>query len=169
LKAEPTVPLEVSALVMTGVPPVAIANTRITLELMPLELLAQIKAPDVPAAVGVPEITPVAESAVKPGGKVTPVPKLVGLFVAVMMYVKGIPTVPLAVKGLVTTGTPGKTDKTSVDGALVPLPLVAANVTLNVPAEVGVPEIMPVSVSTDNPVGNPIALKLVGLPLAVMA
>jgi hypothetical protein len=39
----------------------------------------------------------------------------------------------------------------------VPLLLVALNVTLDVPAEVGVPEIRPVPVLTDKPAGNPAA------------
>ena len=53
---------------------------------------------------------------------------------------------------------------------LVPVPpaLVALRVTLDVPAVVGVPEINPVAVFTVNPAGNPVALKEVGLLLAVI-
>ena len=50
----------------------------------------------------------------------------------------------------------------------VPVLLVALSVTLNDPDTVGVPEITPVLVFTDNPAGNPVALKLVGLLVAVM-
>jgi hypothetical protein len=39
----------------------------------------------------------------------------------------------------------------------VPLPLVALNVTVEVPAAVGVPEISPLVLLTDNPAGNPVA------------
>jgi hypothetical protein len=39
----------------------------------------------------------------------------------------------------------------------VPLALVALNVTVEVPAVVGVPEINPVPLFTDSPVGNPVA------------
>ena len=39
----------------------------------------------------------------------------------------------------------------------VPLALVALNVTFEVPAEVGVPEINPVALFTDRPAGNPVA------------
>ena len=60
---------------------------------------------------------------------------------------------------------------TSVCWALVlqgVAPLLAVIVTLVVPAVVGVPEITPVLVSTDRPAGNGLALKLVGLLVAVI-
>ena len=44
----------------------------------------------------------------------------------------------------------------------VPVELVALSVTVDVPDAVGVPEIRPVEVFTDNPAGNPVAPKLVG-------
>ena len=50
----------------------------------------------------------------------------------------------------------------------VPLALVALNVTVDVPAVVGVPEINPVVVLTDNPPGSPVAPKLVGVFVAVI-
>ena len=50
----------------------------------------------------------------------------------------------------------------------VPPALVALMVTLEVPAAVGVPEINPVVVLTLKPAGSPVALKLVGLLLAVI-
>ena len=52
----------------------------------------------------------------------------------------------------------------------VPVPplLVALSVTVDVPAVVGVPEIKPVPVLTRRLAGNPVALKLVGLLLAVI-
>ena len=50
----------------------------------------------------------------------------------------------------------------------VPPELVALIVTVYVPAVVGVPEIMPVLVSTVKPAGSPVALKLVGLLVAVI-
>jgi len=50
----------------------------------------------------------------------------------------------------------------------VPPALVALMVTVYVPAVVGVPEINPVLVFTVNPAGSPVALKLVGLLVAVM-
>jgi hypothetical protein len=40
----------------------------------------------------------------------------------------------------------------------VPLALLALSVTVEVPAAVGVPEINPLVVLTDNPAGNPVAL-----------
>ena len=50
----------------------------------------------------------------------------------------------------------------------VPPALVALNVTLEVPAAVGIPEITPVVVLTESPAGNPVALRLVGLLFAVI-
>ena len=47
-------------------------------------------------------------------------------------------------------------------------PLLAVMVTLVVPAVVGVPEITPVLASTLRPGGRPVALKLVGLLVAVI-
>ena len=52
----------------------------------------------------------------------------------------------------------------------VPVPplFVALKVMLEVPAVVGVPEIKPVTVLTDRPAGNPMALYEVGLLVAVI-
>ena len=50
----------------------------------------------------------------------------------------------------------------------VPPELLALIVTVYVPAVVGVPEINPVLVSTVKPAGSPVALKLVGLLVAVI-
>src|SRR5215469_14434129 len=50
----------------------------------------------------------------------------------------------------------------------VPAELVALGVTLKLPAAVGVPEIRPVAVFTESPAGRPVALKLVGLLVAVI-
>ena len=49
-----------------------------------------------------------------------------------------------------------------------PAPLLAVMVTLFVPVVVGVPEISPVLVLTLRPAGNPVAVKLVGLLVAVI-
>jgi len=65
------------------------------------------------------------------------------------------------------TGGGGLIVKVSV-ALPVPPALVALIVTLYVPAVVGVPEINPVLVSTLKPAGRPIALKLVGLLVAVI-
>ena len=64
---------------------------------------------------------------------------------------------PLAVVPLVITGAP--TEIVSVRVAVpVPVALVALSVTVDVPAAVGVPEIIPVDVFTVSPAGNPVAL-----------
>ena len=82
----------------------------------------------------------------------------------------GLPAFTLAVAALVMTGT------VSAGGLIVsarlrwPVPpaLAAAKDTVNEPAAVGMPEITPVPASTFNPAGRPLALKLVGVLLAVM-
>ena len=50
----------------------------------------------------------------------------------------------------------------------VPPALIAKRVGVNVPVTVGVPETTPVALFTFNPTGRPVALKLVGLLVAVM-
>ena len=75
---------------------------------------------------------------------------------------------PLPVKVLVIAGgTSGFMVKANV-AEPVPFAFVALNVTLDVPAAVGVPEMTPVVVLTESPAGSPVALKLVGLLLAVI-
>jgi hypothetical protein len=82
--------------------------------------------------------------------------------------VNGELTVPLAVDALVMTGWAGVLI-VKVNGAVpVPAALVALKVTLDVPAAVGVPEMTPVAVLTVAQAGKFVALKLVGLLLAVI-
>ena len=50
----------------------------------------------------------------------------------------------------------------------VPPPLVALRAMVETPTAVGVPEMRPVVVLTDIPDGSPVALKLVGLFVAVI-
>jgi hypothetical protein len=151
--AVPTVPLAVVALVITGAA-TAIVSVNVALP-VPLPFVALNVTVEVPAAVGVPEINPLVLLTDNPPGN--PVaPKLVGVFVAVIWYENAVPTVPLAVVALVITGAP--TAIVSVRVAWpAPLALVALSVTVEVPAAVGVPEINPLVVLTDNPAGNPVA------------
>jgi hypothetical protein len=75
--------------------------------------------------------------------------------------------VPVAVRELVMTG--GAKPMVILSVALpVPVILVALIVTLYVPGVVGVPEIKPVLVFTVRPGGSGVALKLVGLLVAVI-
>jgi hypothetical protein len=85
--------------------------------------------------------------------------------VAVIWYKNGVPTVPLAEVALEITGAPPALIVSVNVAVPVPppntepgLPLVAPTVTVEVPAAVGVPEINPVGVLTDNPAGKPVAL-----------
>jgi len=71
------------------------------------------------------------------------------------------------VVALVITGGGGLIVKVSV-ALPVPPAFVALIVTVNVPAVVGVPEIIPLVVFTLKPPGSPVALKLVGLLVAVI-
>ena len=76
---------------------------------------------------------------------------------------------PLAVDALVIAGGEEAALMVKVNVAVpVPAALVALNATLDVPAAVGVPAMTPVVVLTESPAGNPVALKLVGLLLAVI-
>ena len=61
---------------------------------------------DVPVVCGVPEITPVMVLTARPAGR-PEAPKLVGLLVAMIAYVKLEPTTPLALVVLVMTGAGG--------------------------------------------------------------
>ena len=56
----------------------------------------------------------------------------------------------------------------SVMGGDTPVALVVVTIVLVVPSVVGVPDISPVLVFTLNPGGNGDALKLTGLPVAVI-
>ena len=73
----------------------------------------------------------------------------------------------MADDGLVITGGPWVIVNVTT---MLPMPVafVADTVTDDVPAVVGVPEIRPVAVLTLNPAGKPVALKLVGLLVAVI-
>ena len=77
------------------------------------------------------------------------------------------PVVPVAEAALVITGAGGLTVSVNV-AVPVPPTFVALSATLDVPAVVGVPEISPVVVLTVSPAGKPVALKLVGLFVAVI-
>ena len=80
---------------------------------------------------------------------------------------KLLPTVPLAVPALVITGAGGLIVRVKT---LLPLPpaLVALRLMFEEPAVVGVPEIKPLVVLIERPAGKPVALKLVGLFVAVI-
>ena len=87
--------------------------------------------------------------------------------VAVIWYEKAAPTVPLAVAALVITGDAALIVKVRVAVPVPPL-LVAVRVTFETPAVVGVPVIKPVPEFTERPAGSPVALRLVGLLVAVI-
>ncbi len=77
---------------------------------------------------------------------------------------------PLALKALLIAGGEAVTFTLKVNITdPVPVALAALNVTVDVPAAGGVPEMTPVAVLTESPAGNPAALKLVGLLVAVIA
>jgi hypothetical protein len=80
-KAVPTFPLAVVALVITGAATVTV-SVSVALP-VPAMFVALTVTPDVPPAVGVPEINPVAVFTVRPAGKPEAL-KLVGEFVAVI-------------------------------------------------------------------------------------
>src|SRR5438270_98691 len=110
---------------------------------VPPALIALIVTLFTPAAVGVPERSPVLVSIVTPVGK------------------------PVAVAALLITGVAGLTVSVKV-AEPVPLALMALIVTLLTPVAVGVPESRPVLVLTLTPVGKFVAAKLVGVFVAVI-
>lgn len=61
---------------------------------------------EVPADCGVPEIEPLAVLIINPAGRPVAL-KLVGLLVAVIVYENALPTVPVALAGLLITGAGG--------------------------------------------------------------
>ena len=93
--------------------------------------------------------------------------KEVGLLVAVIWKRKLLHCLPMVEVGVVITGAGGRIVKLSVTEP-VPPALVAFKVTLKVPLAVGVPEMRPVAVFTESPAGRPVALKLIGLLVAVI-
>ena len=67
MNADPTVPLAVSGLVMTGLAGFTVSDS--VAVPVPLAFVAPMVTDDVPAAVGVPEITPVAVLTDSPAGR----------------------------------------------------------------------------------------------------
>jgi hypothetical protein len=112
---------------------------------LPALLVALTVKLNVPAAVGVPEIIPVVESA-KPVGRLPlDIDHVMGAVpVAVSGWLYDVPTVPLGNVVVVMTGATAEVPIV-IDNAFVSLPalLVAFTVKLNVPIAVGVPEIVP--------------------------
>ena len=78
-----------------------------------------------------------------------------------------MPTTPDAVRMLIMVGAAAFLAKLRTSGAEpVPSALAAEMVTVYSPGTVGVPEIIPVAVSTARPAGKPLAPNDVGLLLA---
>jgi hypothetical protein len=86
---------------------------------------------------------------------------------ATIWYERGTPIVPFTSDALVMTGGPAPIVITSVADP-VPVAFVALIVTLKAPVVLGVPETRPVEGLTVSPGGRPVALKLVGLLVAVI-
>lgn len=79
-----------------------------------------------------------------------------------------VPTVPLTAVPLVITGMAGKIVNVTVFVPGVGFALDALTVAIKVPVDVGVPVMTPVPAITLSPGGKPVALKLVGVLVAVM-
>ena len=132
-------------------------------------LAAVIVPLNVPAAVGVPEITPALLIA-SPAGKPDSVKVIGAVPAAVTIKLYAVPTVPVAGGGaLVIVGATGAALITMLKFwvALGNVPLAAVIVPLNVPAAVGVPEITP-ALLIASPAGKPDSVKVIGaVPVAV--
>jgi hypothetical protein len=171
LYAVPTVPVAVgAALVMVGATGAGLITMLKPWVALGKVLLAAVIVPlNVPAAVGVPEITPAVLMA-NPVGRPVAVKVIGAVPVAVTVKLYAVPTVPVAVGGaLVIVGATGAGLITMLKPwvALGKVPFAAVIVPLNVPTAVGVPEITP-AVLIANPVGRPVAVKVIGaVPVAV--
>ena len=87
-----------------GLPPTAGLMVMVTApEPVPDALVAETRTFLVPAVVGVPLMAPVVVLTLSPAGRLLAW-KLVGLFDAVIVYAKAVPTVPLTVAALVIPG-----------------------------------------------------------------
>ena len=127
----------------------------------PQELLAEIVASNSPGVAGVPEMTPVAGSTLKAGGRLRP-PNKVGDSVAVMLYLKLAPCEPEAKEGLVIVGIEDAMVRSSVTLSEAQA-FNAIKVGWKFPYDWGIPEIIPFVGSTESPAGKWTASKLVGL------
>src|SRR5437667_10157520 len=116
---------------------------------VPPALVALRVSVEVPAVVGVPEMSPVVALIVRPAGSPL-APKLVGLLVAVIWFGRATRSGTVAVPGLVMTGGDGLIVSAS-DWVPVPPALVALRVTVEVPAVVGVPAMSPVVALSSGP------------------
>jgi hypothetical protein len=164
VKATPTCPEAVRALVIDGLPRVTVSVS--VAVPVPPALVAPIVTLELPTAVGVPVMSPVAVATLKPAGNPVAV-KLVGELLPAIWYENAMPTCPDAVRALVIDGLPKVIVSVSV-AVPVPPALVAPIVTLELPTAVGVPVISPVAVAMVSPAGRPVALNDVGVLLAVI-
>ena len=111
---------------------------------------------ETPMAVGVPEITPVTGFRDKPRGKVDATLKLVEENPAVAVGAAAAPA-DLSVNDAGPKVRVGAVTVREKEEDPVPAALAARRVTLKVPVWVGIPEITPVPVAQDRPVGSPSA------------
>ena len=160
----PTLPVTVVALLITGTAGITVSVS--VVDPVPPALVAEIVTVLTATAVGVPLIRPVIVLMVNPVG--SPVaPKEVGERLAVMLYEKTVPTLPLAVPALVMAGAAGFTVRVNVADP-VPPAFVANRETMLTADPVGVPLMMPVVEFNSSPAGRPVAAYDDGVLLARM-
>jgi hypothetical protein len=154
---------------ITGTPPAETTRLNVFTGPVPAPFDAERFTLKVPDAVGVPLITPDVVLMLNPAGSPLAV-KPVGLFVAVIVTLYDVLTVAPGSDVLLITGTAGAALITRLNcfTGPVPAPFDAERLTVNVPDAVGVPLITPDVVLMLNPAGNPLALKLVGVLVAVI-
>ena len=122
---------------------------------------AKIVTLKLPEAVGVPVINPLEEFTSRPFGSPSAL-KLVGELLATIWYEKNCSTFAIGdFDGIATRGGGGATVSVSVS---VPSPklFLANKLTVNTPALVGLPLMMPVFLFNLSPAGNPFVEKLLG-------
>ena len=115
--------------------------------LLPALLMAITLKLNVPSAVGMPDIIP-SDDNDNPVGKVPLLDHVGAVPVAVSVWLYAVPTVPFGKSVVVIIGATALVDM-AIDNAFVSFPalFVALTVKLDVPAAVGVPDIMPLEES----------------------
>jgi hypothetical protein len=124
---------------------------------LPASFVALTVNVEVPAAVGVPEITPVSVFSVNPSGSV-PLSRLHVIGVspdAMIVWLYAASTVPPGNAAVVIVGDTGAGLIVMLNCCVsFPAPFVALTVNVEIPAAVGVPEITPVSAFSVSPSGS---------------
>jgi hypothetical protein len=166
LYAVPTSPFGNDVVVMVGAvpvpppppPPVDAIVIESGFVPFPAALAALTVKVNVPAAVGVPDITPAPESVKPPGNEPLSLLHVMGASpVASSVRLYAVPTVPLGNDAVVTVGEPVGAIVIESSFVSFPFALVALTVKVDVPSASGVPDITPATESVKPPGKSPLS------------